>query len=173
MNLEQAFRQTMAELELTSCGTTSSWNSSGNGKKGSREPVTGDGEPPHLRYRRLWVERPFRRSELLEEAQAELKAIRKAKPAPKTRERSKGDRDREICGLPSGFSPGEVSLKFKCSETEVRKARLAGGLHPDTGEIAVTRTEMARRLREDGLSAREIARRLGVSHTTINEDLAA
>lgn len=180
LTIVRDMRQVLAELELTSNGVTSRLDGSGGGVLGSRPPVTGDWDPPHLRFRRMWEEARTddERARVLAEARRELHDLTRPKPRP--RGETEAERDARLLEH-EGWSAKEVALAFRMTESQVRKVRLGHGRDPEWGQVEPLlpmpagtreeRRERARLLRDKyRLSSRRIAEILCVDHSTVVRD---
>lgn len=175
LSREGEFRQVLADLELTSCAPTQSFNQGGShGGFASRDPTTGDNRPPHLYFRGRWdrCESDGARERVLEEAKTELDTLRKRTvPVPPTVE-TDDQFIKRIAKDGEGMTLAEAALHFRCSPGDVKKARRGdardlgdgrrlGLLEPETGP------ERARRLLKAKVSTREIADQLNVSQSQV------
>jgi len=172
-NLDLAMRQVLAELELTSHGSTQSWNSSGHGGESVNVFPPGESCPPHIEWRERY-ERAITddaRQRVIDDAGRALRGIiRRAKVTPVSGESEKEFAARVI-STGRGFGVGEVATAMRCTPTRVRRIRLAGGVSLDFGEPLIVEApdgDVERRVRtlaEQGMSERQIAMltRLGTS----------
>jgi len=186
LSLEREMRRVLLDLEMTSNGKTASFDASGGGAFGSKPPVSGGcdlrTDPPHVYWRRRWNEADSdsRRRELLQRAQEELRAIRKA-PPPRPEE-TEAKRVERLLKDGEGWTAEETALAFRMTPSAVRKIRLGHGRDPERGLDEPmkpmkdgTPEERRRRARilmgEHRLSLRNAALVMGVSHETVRRDL--
>lgn len=151
-------RQLASELEMLAHGACASWNpAGGNGVPDSRPP-SGDANPPHMQFLADWDKRGDR---VLDHWLGELKRWRghgQVRPAGKSE-------DELILEDGAGHAVKDVALRFRCTETRVRRLRVGAGLDAETGATDLRAT--VRDLREQKVSYREIAARLGRSKSQV------
>lgn len=170
-NLDLAMRQVLAELELTSHGSTQSWNSSGHGGGDSDKVYPfGDQFPPHIEWRERY-ERAITddaRQRVVDDAGRALREIiRRAKVTPTSGE-SEGEFAARVISTGRGFGVGEVATAMRCTPTRVRRIRLAGGVSLEFGLAlsappATDAERRARTLGEQGMSERQIIMLTGLT----------
>lgn len=172
-------RRVLAELELCSHVPAAGYQPMGRSGKAEASIPTGD--LGHERYRHAYntAGTDQKRARVLEDAKAELAAMRK-RSARAVAEETRADRDQRIVSEGEGFTTGEVARAFRCGERDVRTARKAHGRDPDTGKPlpgvpvgmdVLERRRQVNELREQGMSVRAIAMRLGVPRATVHRDL--
>lgn len=166
-------RQILAKLETLSHGTITGYNKSG-GAKSSEHPggnrPSGDSYPPHIHFRLEMEARPHDIPRLIEQATEVWKNVT-GRDTVKVKRETKTDAELVIEDG-KGFTPYEVSLKFRCSETTIRRIRFAAGLDTENGEPhrevpEPDRLTEAIRLRKQGASYRTIEDRTGVKRSTL------
>lgn len=181
-DLVQRARLVLAQLEMTSCGTTCSYDSSGGDSDGFL-PESGDPNPPHLRYRILILEAGDNEDQvrtLVRRAGDELEDITR-RTRPVTHIESRDELHTRIVKDGSGWSVHDVSCSMRCLEHEVIVARKAANRDPATGyplalpadAAPLERRQRARELREQGYRVQSIALILKVDKATISRDLRA
>lgn len=181
MSLTQSIRQVLAELELTSNGKTYTYGGSHHGF-GETPPSTGDPNPPHVVYRISYEEctNDLCRVSVIRRAHRALKEIQHTQAGSATE--TEAQRNRRLIKEGEGFSAEEVAVAMRMKVTEVWKTRLGFGRDKETGVVDITQrmalaSPAERRARakllkdEHGMSARQIALLLDVSHTQILLDL--
>jgi len=179
-NLDLAMRQVLAELELTSHGSTQSWNSSGHGGGESVNVFPpGESRPPHIEWRERY-ERAVTddaRQRIIEDAGRALRGIiRRAKVTPTSGESEKQFAARVI-STGRGFGVGEVATAMRCTPTRVRRIRLANGVSLEFGLALTVEApdgdveRRARTLAEQGMSVRQIEMLTGMSKSWLHRML--
>lgn len=157
--LDAEMRQVLAELALTSHGTTASWNSGGGGD-GSVSPP-GESEPPHETYAADYTEAvdDAGRARVLAAARAELVRI-KRRDATFVREETVAELDERIIEkLDQRWTVAEVAISLRCTETRVRRA------------VRATTTTAVKELSDQGMTVRGIAMRTGLSKSEVQRRL--
>lgn len=185
---EARARRVLAELEITSCGTTTAWGSSGGGVPASKPPRSGDADAPHLRWRREFTNaaNDIVLNELIDLAEAELETIRghavKDRPTGETEAQRIERMVRETVDWPPELiatSPWSVSAR------EVRSHRRRAGLDPESGrgvldarqrvqESMLSPTDKQARIRElrdGGMPITSIAMLLNIDKSTVSRTL--
>lgn len=174
-------RTVILQLELTSNGTTTAWNTSGHGHPASKPPTNGDPTPPHLHWHhRLTTaedEQAFTRT--VEQAEAELRQIRKGTPSVTIVPETQAQLNARIVKHGEGFTVKEVAFEMRCGERVVIKARQDAGREPLHGKPVTpepapdrdARRDKARSLKANGYTLRQIAQLLQVGKDTISRDL--
>lgn len=171
--LPREARQILAKLELISHGSITAYNKSGGPSSehpGGKRPE-GNSNPPHIVYRLKMEARPGDIPALIREATQVWETLT-GHTAEKRKPITVKTEAELIVEDGKGFTPYEVSLKFRCSETTVRKARLAAGRDTETGEAQrdiapPDRLTEAIRLRKQGASFRTVEERTGISKSTL------
>jgi hypothetical protein len=164
-------------LKLVQHGNTSSFSDSSSTHADSRPP-TGEAHPIVEQfikdYQRAFSDETKRR--VLDRAKAELAAIYR----PRTSIPDEKTIDEVIVDDGVGFDPRMVAERFGLSEHHVRRIRQRAGRVADDGtkppDEDLTRDERqqeARRMKNNGMSTRQIALALHVSQTLICADLKA
>ncbi len=170
--MNQVMRQLLAELELTSNGCGYKWNSSGHGKSESRPPVSGDDDPPHLRYRRDYerASTDQARDRVVDQARDELRRIRGQYERPQ----GVGETDKQwkarLVKEGQGFEPGLVALRFNTTAKLVKSVRLELGCFPQSGRLmgpVTNRDERIRVLIDEGASVAQVAGLLKMNGPTV------
>lgn len=164
-------------LTLVQHGNTSSFSDTSSTHANSRPP-TGEAHPIVEQfikdYQRAFSDDTKRR--VLNRAKAELAAIYR----PRTLVPEEKSIDEVIIEDGVGFDPRMVAERFGLSEHHVRRIRQRAGRVADDGtkppEEQLTRDERrreARRMKNNGMSTRQIALALHASQTLIVQDLKA
>lgn len=177
MNAIVEMRQVLAELELLSHGGTTAWDAAGGGKAGSREPQ-GESRPPHL----VWRDR-FKHADLSDLPRL-VGLARQDLAEWRTRVAPIPDVSVSLVDLileKEGWSAADVARRFGVSAAYVCRIRMNHDRDAETGAVAVKAAKLAplerrrrvRDLKEQGLTVRQIATLLDVSHPTVVEDLKA
>lgn len=158
-------RQVLAELEMASCGTTANLNTEGHGAFGSRPPVTGDDDPPHLRYRAAYENAGTdrRRQAVLDAAIAELDRLRGKYERPEAHAEDPKLWKARMLREGEGFEPEIVAVSFNTTAKLVRSVRIKAGRFPGSGRpLNVTvstgdRNELIRLVASQGATVTDIA----------------
>lgn len=176
-DLGREMRSVLAKLEMVSAGTTTSLGSSGGGSNDSPLPVSGDHNPPHLLYRRLFGQAgtDSRRRDVLDQAKAELAHLTGRAPREKPVGETRQERDARIAQEGEGYTVKEAAVRFRCGERDVVNARKAGDRRIDNGARVAPladashdrKLEEVHRLRDQGLTIRQIGMTLGLSSATV------
>ncbi len=178
-NLDLAMRQVLAELELTSHGSTQSWNSSGHGGESVNVFPPGESSPPHIEWRERYERATTddARQWVIDDAGRALRGIiRRAKVTVASGESEKQFAARVI-STGRGFGVGEVATAMRCTPTRVRRIRLANGVSLEFGlALAVEAPDAdaerrARTLAEQGMSVRQIGLLTGMSKDRVHRML--
>lgn len=180
--IDREFAQVLAEMTLLSYGPVSRFDKSGGRSSehpGGRRPQ-GDGNPLHREYAEKYARAANRaeRAETLHDAREALQAVLKRAEGAYEEETAE-ERDQRMIDDYSGWPAKDVALKMHCTPTHVRKVRMNRALDPDTGQereeiptmTAAERQEKARRMKDQGMSAKRIALVLGVHYDTVRRDL--
>lgn len=171
-------RLLLAELELLSHGSTASWNPAG-GQGGDDAPAPfGEQRPPHVEMRAAYIAEttPDGQRRVVGRMHAVLREYRGVGvDRSLVVGESRDDEDRRICREGEGFTLDEVALRFRCTPTRVRRARIAEGRdvvfgrRPDSAAAAIEDPAgEARRMKANGMSERQIAFALGQHRTTVS-----
>lgn len=193
--IDREFAQTLAEMTLLSYGPVSRFDKSGGRSSehpGGRRPQ-GDSNPLHHEYAKRYARaretdeeteqregastRRARRR-VLDEAREALESVLRRPESAYTEETAE-QRDQRMIDDYAGWPAKDVALKMHCTPTHVRKIRMNRALDPDTGQereevpsmTAAERAEKARRMKDQGMSAKRIALVLGVHYDTVRRDL--
>jgi hypothetical protein len=170
VSLDRAMRDVCLRLEMCSAGTTYSYNGSGGGVSGSRDPVSGDASRPAQYWATRYVNAPFdRRQEVFQAAVDELAKLQgRYERPPVEGESPKQWKDRMI-REGAGFDPQVVALRFNTTPKMVVSIRLERQCFPQTGKAMVPprgdreRVERVRELSDQGATMREIGAALEIS----------
>lgn len=165
--LTLAERQVLAELEATSNGTTQSFAPIAT-KSGASSRIPPAADAPHIHYRAelLAATNDRDRAEVLDQARAELAAIRKRQaPIVDLVEPAEVTDARIRRKLDDGWTVAQVALNERVTETRVRRA--AAGHDP--AEQHDDTTSRVRELAAQGLTVRNIAMRLGIPKSTVHD----
>ena len=177
--LDTTMRQLLAELELTSHGTTPRVDAPGSGGYYQHVVLAGDHpleDPPHVVYRRLYeaATTDEQRQAVIAAAREALRAVRVSAGDP-SREETAADRDRRIVEKGEGWLDTEVARWARCLLRQVHNARAAAGRDLTWGkplrdgkqlEAEQLAAEITR-LDRTGMPARQIAMALKVSYSTV------
>jgi len=174
-NLDLAMRQVLAELELTSQGSTQSWNSSGHGGGESDKVYPfGDQFPPHIEWRERYERATTddARQQVIDDAGRALRGIiRRTKVTPGREETEKQFAARVI-STGRGFGVGEVATAMRCTPTRVRRIRLANGVSLDFGlTLTVDVEQRCRDLEGRGMTERQIGMLTGLAKSRVRRVL--
>jgi hypothetical protein len=170
-------RQLLAELELIAHGSCQAWNSAGGHGESTTVLPFGELHPPHITLRILYIEQhtDAGRSSVVKAMEDELEAVRGHVDRSHVVGESREDEDKRIVKQGEGFNADEVALRFNCTPTRVRRARLAAGRSPRDGtaprasvEVEDGQTE-ALRMKAQGMSVRAIAMVLVLPKSTIHD----
>lgn len=181
---DHRMRQVLGKLEVTSCGTIYSYSPIGTQSGfSSGLPVSGDHDPPHVMFRRVYeVQRDgWGREQVIGQAQRALDALTKRTlPAGFTeRPETIDERRARLLDKGRGLTVREAAFRLNCSERELLRLRRDEGLSPEDGselDAAPTRAETrdgraarARELKQRNprMSNRQIAAAIGVSHVSV------
>ena len=176
---DTTMRQLLAELELTSHGTTPRVDAPGSGGYYQHVVLAGDHpleDPPHVVFRRLYeaAATDQDREAVIAAARKALKEARVSAGDP-SREETKADRDRRIVEKGEGWLDTEVARWARCGVRDVHNARAAAGRDLTWGKpirngkdlgAEQLRGEVSR-LDDTGMPARQIAMALKVSYSTV------
>lgn len=171
MTLEQAMRQTLAELALLSHGKVTSYNPSGHGTADSRDP-TGESHPPHLEYAARWAEDPTEGT--LTAAREYLAAWKKrAAPLPDT---DLPSLEEMVIEQGERFAAEQVASRFGIAPARVVRIRLKRDREAEFGLPLrpVTRAEVKDKSRDrvvhlasQGMTVRQIGTITDVPRETV------
>ena len=179
MSLDHEITAVLLQLELTSQGTTPSYNRAGGHSDDIPDPRSGDPNPPHLEYRERYdrATTDVKRREVISAAEEELRTIRhtQAKAVAEPEEAW----ERRLIKDGEGFDAQTVAVRMNTGVKRVWSVRKRNGRDKDTGKLpeaeerlsAQARTERARVMKDRGMSARQIAVMLRVDHKTVTSDL--
>lgn len=181
--LEDAMRQVLTRLELTTNGTTTTWDASG-GSEPDYIPRLGHSDAPHLHYRELWnaAASDAERERVHVAAKHELDGILKSSGDP-TKEESKESLYARIVAEGEDWPALRVAIHCRCGITIVHAARRAAGRDLEFGKQpraapapagaagAAARREQLEQLIADGRSLRQAAEHLKISYWTARRDV--
>ena len=174
--LAGVYRAYRVRLNMIASGTTTAWSSEGGGKPGTKPPTTGEPGDDLAVLDRRWedAKSDADRREVVKDTRFLLRCwngeIARERRADLGRcWEDSTSRDERMLKEGRGWEPKLVAVAFKCGEKDVLKARLAAGLDPSTGEPVegADRMVVVRQLHAVGVSNRQIAGRVGVSHVTV------
>lgn len=133
--IDREARQIFAQLEMTSNGTTYGWHSSGGGKSGSRDPVSGDPNPAHVTYRERYIRAPtdVERDRVLGQARDELRRLQGRYKRPEAKGESPKQWRSRMVREGAGFDDAVVARTFNTTAKVVRAVRLEAKCWPATG----------------------------------------
>ena len=183
-NVEQdaEMRQLLGELEMLSHGSVQSWNASGSGENDSKLLADGKSvapKPPHEVWRDRYglCEHDAQRRRVIEGARGELREWRGYGRQPAKNVLS----DAEILDArileAEGWLIRDVAIRLRCTETRVRKVRLAKGVSAVDGvkrDPLLVDGGLAVRVRELGLrgmTERQIRMLTGMATSSIRRVL--
>jgi hypothetical protein len=189
--LDARMRDVLLQLALISQGRTASYNSSG-GSEVDYTPITfnaaGDVVPisrdqaPHEHFARLYdaAESDDARQRVCDQAAKLLDDIRRSSGDP-GRAETRQQLFARIVAAGEGWPAQDVANRMRCGVTLVRKAREEAGRETETGQLLRNGRELTpeqrqaeiERLMADGLSARQVARALRLSYSTVLRALGA
>ena len=174
--LDEQMRIVLLELMLVSSGTTTSYNATGGGEKINPMPP-GEKIPPHDYWARQYD---------AQETDDGRRAIIKAARDDLNRLAGRYERDTTTVETPEEYrarflreterwSPEEIEHSaWRISPRITRSWRKQAQRHPETGKpttltvnLADPASETVRLRREEGLSTREIAKRLDIGQTQV------
>jgi len=165
MPLTKRERQVLAELELCSHGTTSSYQPVAT-KSGASSKIPPSADGPHIRYKKqlLEAEGPVERGMILRYAEEELRDHRRRVAPHVENTETSAQLDRRICiKLSEGWTVTEIALSCRVTPTRVRQAAASGKATKEERSIRV--------LAEQGHSVRFIAMRLQIPKSTVHDAL--
>jgi hypothetical protein len=173
-------RQLLAELATLPHGATQTFQatSRSRGTHISGRPQ-GEATPPHEELEQAYRDASSdrQRAAVVDRMRATLKHWRGQGRTAATVE-SKEKRDARIVSEGEGWEVQDVAVRFRCTPTAVRRARLAAGRTADLGRAtAATRPpvedrsqlERARELRANGMSFRQVEMLTGVPRSTLHD----
>lgn len=171
----RAARLVLARMELLSYGTVSRLD----GRRSAESPgaPNGDARPMHDLWRRLFAEtRDAEEARIvLERANEALDAALRRRFVAQATE-TLADLCARIVADGWGISANDCAVAMRCTPTLVRRARLDGGRHPETGgHLPEARTDpltWARELDHAGLSLRQIEALTGVPKSSLHRVLS-
>jgi DNA-binding CsgD family transcriptional regulator len=180
-DLERRFREVLVQLALCSNGKTSNWSPSGSGDV-DYTPRLGLHDAPERALARRYEQATSgeARRAILEDAIAELEAIRRAPAAAVLVGETKAERDARIVTHGEGIPAREVAISARCGIRDVWAARAANGRETELGRPATNdggslsarqRRTRVLELMAQGLTARGVSQVLGVSYSTVRRDL--
>lgn len=179
--IDREFKAVCAKMTLLLYGPTQVFDKSGGRSSehpGGRRP-TGDSYPLHEEFSEKYAQASTKaeRAQVLAEA---IEARQKVLKGPQERpEETPEQREQRMIDDYAGWPAKDVALAMRTSASEVRHARAKRALDPDTGQdreevpsmSAAERAEKARRMKDQGMSAKRIALVLGVHYDTVRRDL--
>jgi hypothetical protein len=182
VRLHGEFLTLLAQLATLPHGSTANWNSSG-GKScehpGGKRPA-GEAHPDGERLLEAWerARTVAERQRVLDEGRKILSGWRHS-PKVEVKEETLSALYKRIRTQGEGWPVPEVARALKVTERQVRKARVEGGLHPETGKErqvpAALNSEQRKaevvRLVDAGWKAKNVAMHLGVAYKTVLRDL--
>jgi hypothetical protein len=185
--LEIRMRDVLLQLAMTSNGRTTTLDSSGVGTADyvlvddSGRAKLARGDAPHLTFAELWdlADDDHGREQVLKRAKDELDHIRKSHADP-TKIETKDQLSTRIVREGAGFPAKDVAIAMRTGVTVVWKARQAVGRDIEFGELLRGGRELSLeeqkieviRLKRTGLSQRQIALRLNITHASVRYVLA-
>lgn len=148
------------------------------GRQYTSAPPTGDHESFHDRLLRSF-QAASTPSELVEAIEQGERALERLRHGPATgKPETQAEREDRILNTMVGLADMEVAVLEHMHVRAVRQLRVRAGREPQYGRPAERqwasageRRERAALMTSAGLSTRETARLLGVSHTTVQSDL--
>lgn len=175
--VDREMRQVLLQLELTSNGATLNYEgSSSGGYYGSDAiPALGEHDAPHLFWARMYARADTRdgRARVLELARSELKDIMRSRGDP-SKEETKEALAARIVEHGEGEPVDVVAVWARCTVTFVRTARREAGREEERGKTPINGRELGagladeiRRRVETGSSARQVAKALSLSYSTV------
>jgi hypothetical protein len=171
-NTQQAMRQTLAQLELTSTTAAHALVSTiAHQPPGSRAP-SGEHSSPAERWCAAFnaARDDAQRRDVLRAARSDLAHLQRRRFAVGAI--SDGDDLRaRIVGEAEGATVAVVALALRCTPTLVRRTRLAAGRDAEHGRTLILEPT-PRALRDAGLSLRAIALATGVARSTLHDQLS-
>jgi hypothetical protein len=167
--IPREFRQVLAELELVSCGRGYSYNGSGGGKAGSRPPVTGDDDPPHLRYRDAYMRASTdaARERVVSQARDELRRLQGRYERPKGEGETPKAWKARMIREGAGFEAEIVARQFNATARVVKKIRIDHGCNPVDGRPLGQNASVVE-LHAAGFSLAEIAGAKGLKRWEVH-----
>jgi transposase-like protein len=147
------------ELAMLSHGACQAFNPAGGAGVPDSRPPSGESHPPHELFAEDFARRGQGAVKHWREVLREWRGEGRVRPVGKS--------DREIVlEAGEGYSPDDVSRRYRCTPTMVRKWRREAGVNEETGtgESIVAR---AKRLRDEGVSVRRIASEVGTHPTQV------
>jgi hypothetical protein len=177
-SIEQQMRTVLGALEMLSHGTTSQWNASGGGGVPDSKLLADDEsktpDAPHVYWRQRFDEaEKHKRERVVQAAIAELRTWRGyGKQARKDLPSDAQILDSRILEA-EGWSCAEVAVRLRCTETRVRKIRLANDrMVMDGAKVTpiadhVEDKERVTELASRGLTERQIGLLTKLPKTTI------
>lgn len=196
--LDRAMRSVLAQLELVSNGTTTSYNQAGGISDNPDPRPRGGTGAPHLYWRRQYglpfceptakspgATSDLHRTDILDQARLDLQQLTGRGMAGVDRPAGESQQEyrARILDETEGCSPGEVAQsRYAINERTLRKWRLDDGRSPETGlprddsnpvarVAADERRQLVAARKANGMTLRQIAFSLGISHETVRRDL--
>jgi hypothetical protein len=164
------FRQTLAELELISHGTTARWNPTGGEGEAAMPP--GESQPPHLTYRHAWqTATPARRHTIEKAAAHELERLR-GHGITNPHDRPSVTVETKVIAA-TGYQAEHVAESTGLAANHVRRIRQRVGQDPETGltpirqDPAAVDPQRVLELHAQGCTHRQIGTIVGVSKSTV------
>lgn len=181
MTVDRRFREVLLQLALCSNGRTTSWSpTNASTSAAGQTPRLGRSDAPELELARAYdrATSDVERQALLDEAIATLDSIRHA-PATAVAGETKAERDARIVEHGEGLPASEVAIAMRCGVRDVWTARAANGRDPEFGRPCLNGGSLTKRERQarvleltaEGMTARNVARVLGVHYDTVRRDL--
>jgi hypothetical protein len=169
------FRQTLAELELVSHGTTTRYNPSGGTSDNDTGKPAGESRPPHLHWQEKWHATPAdKRGRVEQDAADDLKALR-GHNLTDPHQRASLTVDQRVLDA-AGYAAEHVAQSLGLAANHVRRIRQRAGQDPETGHVAhpatretLTETTETRviELHAQGFTYRQISTVVSVSKSTV------
>lgn len=168
------FVNVLGRLELLSHGAVTSY-----GGKSSREKPTGgarpqgEGNPPHITYRRAWADCGGDEAcqlRVVEDAEAFL-AQHQGRARPEVIMEKPDVLEKDIIRVGEGWDARQVANHFRIPITQVMEVRDKKKRCVSTGRVLTTQEDplvKALKMREQGVSFGEIERRTKVSKSTLH-----
>lgn len=177
--IPREFRQILAELELLSHGKTQTWNKTAHGTDRDPKPQ-GESRPPHIEYRDRYerAKGDLERDHIRSEARKTLNEWKgtTATRARQAKQEPEHLRRQEILKKGEGWDASDVARVYRTSVREIIDIRDAANRDPSTGKPIPAEedaTEQAQRLKDGGLTVRQISAYQQVPKSTVQRRLKA